>query len=79
MVGWIDPHDHVLHLLAKLGVTILLFEIGLETDLKKLLQVGGRRYLGRLGRRGLAVCARLWRLSISGARRSEGDGGRERR
>ena len=29
------------HLLAELGVIVLLFEIGLETDLLKLLQVGG--------------------------------------
>lgn len=31
----------VVHLLAELGVVILLFEIGLETDLRKLLKVGG--------------------------------------
>lgn len=39
--GLVDPKVEVLHLLAELGVVILLFEIGLETDLKKLLQVGG--------------------------------------
>ena len=31
----------MLHVLAELGVIILLFAIGLETDLKKLLRVGG--------------------------------------
>jgi Kef-type K+ transport system membrane component KefB len=36
-----DPRGEVLHLLAEIGVVILLFEIGLETDLKKLLSVGG--------------------------------------
>ena len=41
VVGLVDPHNEVLHLLAELGVVILLFEIGLETDLKKLLKVGG--------------------------------------
>jgi len=41
VLGWVNPDDHVLHLLAELGVAILLFEIGLETDLKKLLHVGG--------------------------------------
>ena len=47
LLGWIDPsnaadpnHD-VLHLLSELGVVILLVEIGLETDLKGLLRVGG--------------------------------------
>jgi Kef-type K+ transport system membrane component KefB len=40
-LGWIDPHREVLHLLAEVGVLILLFEIGLETRLRDLLQVGG--------------------------------------
>lgn len=39
--GLVDPKNAVLHLLAELGVVILLFEIGLETDLRKLAQVGG--------------------------------------
>ena len=39
--GWVDPKQEVIHLLAELGVIILLFEIGLETDLRKLLNVGG--------------------------------------
>jgi len=37
----IDPHDAVLHLLSELGVVLLLFLIGLETDLKRLISVGG--------------------------------------
>jgi Kef-type K+ transport system membrane component KefB len=37
----IDPHNGVLHLLSQLGVVLLLFLIGLETDLKRLLSVGG--------------------------------------
>lgn len=41
VMGWVDPKNEVLHLLSELGVVILLFEIGLETDLRKLLQVGG--------------------------------------
>src|SRR3954452_16388311 len=36
-----DPRNEALHLLAELGVVLLLFEIGLETDLGKLLRVGG--------------------------------------
>ncbi|HSM03938.1 MAG TPA: cation:proton antiporter [Longimicrobiales bacterium] len=31
----------VIHLLAEVGVAILLFEIGLETDLKEMFRVGG--------------------------------------
>lgn len=38
---WIDAHDPVLHLLSELGVLLLLFLIGLETDLNRLLSVGG--------------------------------------
>lgn len=41
VMGLVDPKNEVLHLLAELGVVILLFEIGLETNLWKLLQVGG--------------------------------------
>jgi len=41
VLGIVDPHTEVLHFLSELGVIILLFAIGLETDLKKLLSVGG--------------------------------------
>ena len=37
----VDPHDVTIHLLSELGVILLLFLIGLETDLKRLLAVGG--------------------------------------
>src|SRR6185503_14019818 len=37
----VDPHDVTIHLLSELGVILLLFLIGLETDLRKLIQVGG--------------------------------------
>lgn len=40
----VDTHDHVLHFLSEMGVIILLFEIGLETDLKQLLKVGGSSF-----------------------------------
>lgn len=36
-----DPRIDVLHVFAEIGVVLLLFEIGMETDLKKLLRVGG--------------------------------------
>jgi Kef-type K+ transport system membrane component KefB len=38
--GVFDPHDPVIHLLAELGVALLLFNIGLETDLGSLFRVG---------------------------------------
>jgi Kef-type K+ transport system membrane component KefB len=36
-----DPAAEVIHILAELGVVILLFEIGVETDLKQMARVGG--------------------------------------
>jgi Kef-type K+ transport system membrane component KefB len=41
VLGVVNPEVEVLHLLSELGVIILLFAIGLETDLQKLLNVGG--------------------------------------
>jgi Kef-type K+ transport system membrane component KefB len=41
VLGWVDARSDVLHVLAELGVVLLLFEIGLETDHRKLLEVGG--------------------------------------
>ena len=40
LLGLVDPSDPVLGSLAELGVLVLLFEIGLHTDLKSLLRVG---------------------------------------
>ena len=40
VLGILDPTDPVIHSLAELGVLILLFEIGLHTDLRSLLRVG---------------------------------------
>jgi len=36
----VDPHQPVIEAFAEIGVAILLFQIGLETDLKKMLKVG---------------------------------------
>ncbi len=35
-----DPMAEIVHLLAEVGVVILLFEVGLETDLKEMFRVG---------------------------------------
>lgn len=40
LFGVLDPGDPVIHALAELGVLILLFEIGLHTDLRSLIGVG---------------------------------------
>lgn len=40
VLGVFNPDDAVLHALAELGVLILLFQIGLHTDLRSLAKVG---------------------------------------
>jgi Kef-type K+ transport system membrane component KefB len=40
VLGILDPADPVIHALAELGVLVLLFEIGLHTDLRSLVKVG---------------------------------------
>src|SRR5512146_3064080 len=41
VLGLVDPHGEAIQALAELGVVILLFAIGLETDLRSLARVGG--------------------------------------
>lgn len=41
VLGVLRPDSEVIHLLAELGVIVLLFAIGLETDIGKLMKVGG--------------------------------------
>ena len=41
LLGVLDPHDPVMHALSELGVIVLLFEIGLHTNIRSLLKVGG--------------------------------------
>jgi Kef-type K+ transport system membrane component KefB len=37
----VGPMGEIVHLLAEVGVALLLFEIGLETDLREMFRVGG--------------------------------------
>ena len=39
MLGWIEPVD-VLKLLAEIGIILLLFEVGLDTDIRRLARTG---------------------------------------
>ena len=41
MFGLLDPTDPVIHALSELGVIILLFEIGLHTDIRSIAKVFG--------------------------------------
>lgn len=40
-LGWLAP-DQVIRLLAEIGIILLLFEVGLETDIRQLARVGGK-------------------------------------
>ena len=41
VLGWLDPANPVIQLLSELGVIILLFEIGLHTELRSITNVLG--------------------------------------
>ena len=41
VLGVVTPDLPVIHVMAEIGVVILLFQIGLETNLRRLLSVGG--------------------------------------
>ena len=38
LLGVVDPSSEIIHIMAEVGVVVLLFSIGLETELKKLLE-----------------------------------------
>lgn len=44
LLGFIEP-DATFHLLAEIGILLLLFEVGLETDVRQILKVGGQSTL----------------------------------
>ncbi|MDR3639178.1 MAG: cation:proton antiporter [Isosphaeraceae bacterium] len=41
VLGLVDTHESAIQAMAEIGVVLLLFAIGLETDLRKLVRVGG--------------------------------------
>ncbi len=41
VLGLLDPGDPVIHALSELGVIVLLFEIGLHTDIRAMAKVAG--------------------------------------
>lgn len=41
LLGWMEPND-TLRLLAEIGIILLLFEVGLETDIQNLVRSGGK-------------------------------------
>ena len=41
LLGWMEPSE-IIRLLAEIGIILLLFEVGLETDVRALARSGGR-------------------------------------
>ena len=39
LLGWVEPST-VIRLLAEIGIILLLFEVGLETDVLRLIRTG---------------------------------------
>ena len=48
LLGWIEPFEAI-KLLAEIGIILLLFEVGLETDLMKLTQSGWKSVIVAIG------------------------------
>lgn len=44
LLGWVDPSD-AFRLLAEIGIILLLFEVGLETDIQRLAEAGPKAVL----------------------------------
>ena len=65
-LGLVNPEYETIHLLSELGVVILLFAIGLETDLGQLIKVGATSLTVAVVGVALAVCAGLRRLPAPG-------------
>ena len=66
VLGILDPQDPVIVSLAELGVLVLLFEIGLQTDLKSLVRVGNEALAVALVGVVLPFAFGFWAASLLG-------------
>lgn len=66
VLGILDPADPIILSLAELGVLILLFEIGLHTDLKALVKVGSEALTVALVGVALPFAFGYWAASLLG-------------
>lgn len=48
VLGWVEPTE-IIRLLAEIGIILLLFEVGLETDISRLARSGSRSVVVALG------------------------------
>jgi Kef-type K+ transport system membrane component KefB len=66
LLGVVDPSDAVLHALSELGVLVLLFEIGLHTDVRALARVGGAALTVAVAGVVLPCAAGYWAMTALG-------------
>jgi Kef-type K+ transport system membrane component KefB len=68
VLGWVSPND-VLKLLAEIGIILLLFEVGLETDLSRLKSSGVKAFtvaiFGVIFPFGLSFLAAIYWFNLS--------------
>ncbi len=48
LLGWLEPNE-VLKLLAEIGIILLLFQVGLETDVRRLVNTGKQSFIVAIG------------------------------
>ena len=48
LLGWIQPNE-IIRYLAEIGILLLLFEVGLDTDMRKLMNTGRSSAIVALG------------------------------
>ena len=48
LLGWITPNE-IIHLLAEIGLILLLFDVGLDTDVGRLINAGPRAAIVAIG------------------------------
>jgi Kef-type K+ transport system membrane component KefB len=48
VLGWIEP-TKTIQLLAEVGIILLLFKVGIETDIRRLINAGGQSLLVAIG------------------------------
>ena len=48
LFGWIEPNE-VIKLLAEIGIILLLFEVGCETDVRRLASTGKKSFIVAIG------------------------------
>ena len=48
LLGWIAPNE-IIHLLAEIGLILLLFDVGLDTDVGRLVHAGPKAAIVAIG------------------------------